>query len=160
MVTKEFIKDLKKADGVVLRIDGNGNAKIELAQRKKVNAKGWEKPKARTDYNSFVGHVPEGKNGACCVVLYKDLSGFAVLPHIIRAGDQLRFRAHINNNGYLDHAIIPSTAWEGSDYRHPQYDNLYNEVVSCTVTRNERHVIRDLYIDSSIGPDNSARMIS
>jgi len=157
-VTKAFIKDLKKADGVILRIDGN-HAAIDLLQKER-RLNGWTRPEQRVAYNGFPASVPTGKTSACAVMCYKDQSGFMALERIIRDGDSLCFRASVDNNGYLSNARIPASAWDDSQRNfHNDYENLYHEKIHCQITRKEKHLM-SLFIDDRISVDNSARLIA
>ena len=151
-ITKEFIKDLKKANNISVRIKRTGNfestANLTLTVKEKTNSKGWVKPEIRTDYNSFPASLPTGYNEAWYWSSYKELSGFEALQHIIRDGDELRFHSMINNNGYLDKAMIPHDTWKGDErHHHCTYNNLYHEVLTVKVTRKQKVIVHQLKIE-------------
>ena len=160
-ITKEFIKELKKADSVSIRIK-NDTATLTLHQKELKNHKtGWMRPEVKTEHNGFKATLPADFSKAWFWDSYKDLYGFDTLQHVIKPGDEVSFKININGNGYLDKAMIPMDAWTGDDAKyHCTYNNLYNDVLTAQIVRNGKMFIRSLHIGNCISVDNSARMLS
>ncbi len=161
MITKEFIKDLKKADNVSLRVE-NGKATIRTKINEKKNHKtGWIKPEVVNEHE-VLAYLPANFTKAWFWDHYKNLYGFEALSLLLRVGDELTFRISENNNGYLDKAMIPLDAWENDKDRryHTTYNNLYHEVITARIVRKNRVVVDRLYIADEISVNNSARILS
>ena len=140
IITKEFIADLKKADCVVIWIE-NGTAKIKLEQKEQKNYKtGWIKPEQQKFYNGFFASVSSGSK-ACHVALFKDSSNWQALQHIIKAGDEITFRA-VENGSQL-------TREKG----------LHTDEIIVSITRGNKRIFDRFVLAYSVGLNNSARMI-
>lgn len=145
----------------------NSTAEIRLTVKEKTNKSGWIKPEECKEYNGFSAHMPHDYKSCCFVGLYKDLTGFEALQHIVKPGDQVTFMASVNNNGYLDKASIPADAWEGDSARyHGSYPKLYHEVLTAKIKRpikgtsdNFRIIVQHLHISDQVSVDNSARAL-
>jgi hypothetical protein len=161
MITKEFIKDLKKADNVSIRILDD-TATLTTCIKEKVNHKtGWMKPEIKTEHNGFKATLPSGFTKAWFWDSYKGLYGFQALQYLIKPGDEVSFSVEVNNNGYLDKAMIPAEAWSAENAKyHSTYHNLYHEVLQARIVRNNKVIVQRLHIGDQISVDNSARMLS
>ena len=165
MITREFINDLKKSDSVVLRINRTSNfestAELELIVREKKNNNGWVKPEERKIHNSIKANLPRKFNEALYVSLFKGChDGFEALQYILRPGDELTVSGTINNNGYLDKALIPIDAWKEEEaLYHTTYNNLYHEQLTVRIRRKDKIIIDSMIIASQISVDNSSRML-
>ena len=133
-VTKQFKKDLKKADTIVLRF--NEKISIELKEDD-IEKKGWIKPGNENIYT----YEPNTYPNACFVSMYCKRTAWTMLAGFIKVDDDLFFHCTTNNNQYLDNA------------------NLFHDILYCTIYRNDKMIIDDYILESSICPDNSARAI-
>ena len=159
-ITKEFIKELKKADSVSVRINKD-TAKLTLHKNEQKGKNGWIKPEVQTDHNGFKARIPSKFNKAWFWDMYKDLYGFETLQNVIKPGDEIIFTVEVNNNGYLNKAMIPIDAWEGDErLHHVTYHNLYHEVLTAQIIRKDKIFIRSLHIGDQISVDNNARMLN
>jgi hypothetical protein len=90
--------------------------------------------------------------------MYIEGSGWDIFRKVLHVGDKLRFHARENNNLYVERA----TAYHHDDRGvvRETYDGLHNDELCVDIYRREKPFLRDVVLESSICPDNSARSIN
>jgi len=146
-VSKELIRDLKKAEDAVIRI-GNGGTDLSLTYREKKNGRGWIKPEREVVYkdeNVFVSSFDHDfePSRATWVLLYSNqCDNLQLLATMLRPDDELYFFARAdNNNDYVRNA------------------GLHNDELCAQVRRKEKLIVHRYVIDTQICANNSARNI-
>lgn len=162
-LTKQDLQAMRNATSVVVRIDG-GKASVELSEKITAQKRGVTlKTELRHTIDAIGGISWSAGTKACFAMLYAQQdANWQALCTLVRPGDELYFEASDNSNGYLKKAQIPREAWndepESSRY-HPDYYRLYNDWLTVTIHRQGKEVLRGLYLDHTISPNNSGRAI-
>ncbi len=168
MITKEMLRTWKAANESISIHITDGQATINLQST--VTVKGFEKSSVRATFNSFTATLPTGYNKAYSYQpIFSGDNGvygnFGALRLLVREGDELHFRVSDNKNGYMEAAVIPAenlksfVNGENRSY-HPTYYGLHNDTMYVDIIRKGKTIIRNMYLQSSTCPDNSARMLS
>ncbi len=157
-LTKDDVKAIKEAQTfiVYLRRD-EGTFTLKKRVSKKNELFTVEEDYARYEMKLEDDQItlPRDENRATFVSLYAD-GAWDALKRLVRVGDRLIFRARENGNGYLNAAIIPAGALK-EDFHHGGYDRLFVDELSVSIVRNGRMIVREMVVESSICPDNTAR---
>lgn len=106
-VTKEFLRDFRKCDRMVFRLEREPDryhaaAVVECVFEGETRGE-WEKPEKRVEHNGWWAsfHNTEATR-ATFVELFANTGGIAALRQILRVGDRLSFEAWNNNSLLLD----------------------------------------------------------
>ena len=138
LVTKDFKKDLKKAD-LASFFFKDGEVEIHLVEKEKSKGS-WKKSEVRNVYKqSNSGNSKRLK--ATFINDFIQHGTMQVLHTIIKIGDELLFKAEENNNNYLTDAKL-------------HHDELY-----CVVMRKGKRVYNRILLEWNCCPSNSARAI-
>jgi len=156
-LTKEDVQAIKQADRFVVRLD-NGTAKLEAIKR--IRAKKDGPFSSEETELRFTIEGPAHSNVSATFVCLYPHGQWEALALIVRPGDELKFSARTNGNGYLEAAVIPAGKLE---HHYSGYDKLYHDELTVSVFRSangrSKTIIREMILDDSICPDNSARAI-
>lgn len=159
MLTKETIRAWKRANTIVCFI-ANGQAKLRLIH--KVKDKHYEETEQHLDINGFKGIVREGYRSAIFCDIFASSGNWAALALIVKPGDELRFRAIDNQNGYLKAAEIRPERLNPEYhlfYDGIHHDTLYVDVIRYGKNNTPKVILRDFHLDDVICPDNTARAL-
>ena len=157
-LTKDDVKAIKEAQTfiVYLRRD-EGSLTLKKKIRKKDLLFTTDEDYARYEMKLENDQItlPRDHNRATFVSLYAD-GAYDALKRLIRVGDKLIFRARENGNGYIDAAIIPPGALK-EDFHLGGYDALFVDELTVSIVRNGRMIVREMVVESTVCPNNSAR---
>ena len=162
-LTKEDVQAMRHATSVVIRID-DGKVRVEMAEKVTAHKRGvMLESELRHSVDANGGVSRNAGTRAVFSIGYAALDGnWQALCMLVRPGDDLRFNASDNGNGYLKHAEISPYAWDDepdAKGHHPHYYRLYNDWLTVTIYRQGKPILRDLYLDHTLCPNNSARAI-
>ena len=129
IITKEFKKALKTMENLAIRLN-NEYVTVEFS-------KGYT-AKKRITFEAKQS-IENNKSFFYNMGCQNDI--LPILYNILKLNDKIVFRSRVNNNGYLDKA------------------GLFNDELCISVYRKDKLIIKDMVIDWSICPDNSARAI-
>lgn len=168
--TKEFCHGLRNLDRMVVRLKGD-IAKVEMifeetSQKtgKKIESEMEFPLTPREDIftsksGDTFGSRRETHEAFSHIYNYGSLDAFRV---IVREGDEIRFEFRENGNGYIRAATITKenlfSRGGGGNYCE-DYDRIHYDELVVSIKRNGKTIVRELPIDHSVCPDNSARMI-
>jgi hypothetical protein len=158
-LTKEDVKAITLADGFVVAIDGK-IAKLRLIKKSTRRKLGPFEAKTEDAEYSITCDIGSTQS-ACFVELYRS-GAYDALARIVRPGDRLIFSARQNNNQYADACVILRGALKDSpsdSYAHLHCDELLVTVARMMKNGRERAIVRELVIDTSFTPDNTARAL-
>ena len=132
-ITKEFMKDFRAADQVVVRFFGT-SGKLELSKHKN------NKEVKMTSYE-FIEKYANADEQSFWYMPYKEQCTIGILRYLLKPGDIVRFYAYKNGTEYLKKAGL-------------NYDQL-----CISVERRNKQIIPRMVLNSSLCPNNSARAI-
>jgi len=144
VVTKEFVQHLRKATNVYLKTDNGKDLVLRLINEK---ARGNKSVTYGLTNPAFFRRQP----AYAFFSSHKQISGWEALGLIIRSGDEVRFYARDNRNGYEKTA----TAYLGNE----KYEGLHHDQLVASVHRNGKKILNSLVLEQSVCPDNGVRPI-
>ena len=173
-LTKDDVTAMRQADGFV--IHGAGDlAKIRCIKRIKSRTAGpfgsneteleHEIPDIPCQISMSAGTLFQRQRGsrARASQFYCDYGAWQALALLARAGDALEIRFSENGNQYV-HGVTAGRTADNSYSKGFDFHDLHHDECQATLYRTNKHgmqktVIDRLVLDSSICPNNSARMI-
>ncbi len=158
VLTKDDVKAIKQADSMVVwfRAD-EGTVRLRLTKKLKGSS--------AFDGENEVSRLIEDKQEtwepfqAVFSLSFAHYGAWQLLAHTVREGDELTFTCQENSNGYLEKAMIPGDRWGDERRFHGTYDRLYHDELLVTVRRGNKELVRELVLQDSTCPQNSARAI-
>jgi hypothetical protein len=160
VLTREDVKAIKSADAVSVWFRAaEGEVRLCLIKKLKPVAgfEGEEGEVRRTLTDPQSAWQPYQASFA---MLWTSYGAWQLLAHTVREGDCLTFSCRENSNGYLGKATIPAGKWsEEERYHHGSYDRLYKDELLVSLTRNGKVIVRELVLEDTIAPANTARAI-
>ena len=159
MLTKEDIQAIKKCDRAVLVIDRNKGS-IRLIKELKGSDVFTCNNTAEYEIDGLSGTIHTlGMNGnkathlaASAYIGFCDYGGWNALRLIVRAGDELKLIARENNNQYVSGVSMGKT--DSGEF----YD-LHHDEFLISIYRKGKEILRELELEDSTCPNNSARML-
>jgi len=153
-VTAEFLKDLRKAESVLMRNDipdGENGGTIRFQWKK------YRTHEVESKY-FFDSEVRFSKLAKFCFhSMFKTISGWEALGLILRVGDKLYFNISDNRNQYVEHCIARSIDENGRV--RETYEGMHHDQLTVSVYRRGNEILQRLVLESSVCPDNSARSV-
>ena len=140
-VTAELLKDLRKAQCVVFRVNDDNTYQLELSKstKSKKTLKWYDEWTALHEFQdaSNWNKLPE----CCFVSLYKDISGWDALTKIIKKDDELLIRVFTNNSDLLTEKDVVNDQLHVSVYRNGK-KYLNDLLLEYEITRPKYRAIR------------------
>jgi hypothetical protein len=151
-VTSEFKLNLRKADRVAFRYIGEHGDSTMLVLYRRVGD-------GYLDAVISEHRLPALGRDVYFYSMHKDLSGWDALHRLIKPGDVLHFQVFDNRNQYLEHAVLFRGREDDPTCGEIEYVGLHHDMLYVSISRNGKTWLRQLVLEDSICPDNTARAV-
>lgn len=157
-LTKEDLRALRVATSAVVRVQKDGTT-FELLKETKDKDGFAGSDQLRYEIPCETRSPRYHRGGYGIEILYAYSGAFQVLQRFLREGDVLSFSMGENGNGYSAAAVVLQDRLDRPEWHPGGYDRLHVDELLVTITRGGKVLVRDLVLETSVGVDNTARMI-